>query len=166
MGTPPAPPFAMLYFSLHEDKCVSIFNENIIFYKRFIDDIFGIWAPMINNKNRYQNFQDKMNRWHNLTWEFENLKKTVNFMDLTITSKDNKIHMTLFEKHQNLHLYIPQDLLTHLGSSMVLLKAWYIKQKNSAPTQKIRKKNYKSLLTTFKIEDGNPIKSNDASSLH
>ena len=34
-------------------------------------------------------------------------QKTVNFMDLTITSKDNKIHTTLFEKHQNLHLYIP-----------------------------------------------------------
>ena len=48
-----------------------------------------------------------MNKWSQLQWEFKDLKTSVNFMDLTITTKNNEIHTTLYEKNRNLHLYIP-----------------------------------------------------------
>ena len=84
MGTPPAPPFATLYFSLHKDKCVSLFKDNIFFYRRFIDDVFGIGIPSENNNICYKEFQTEMNKWYNLKWEFEDLSSSANFMDLTL----------------------------------------------------------------------------------
>jgi hypothetical protein len=38
MGTPPAPPYATLYFAIHKDVFLNEFGTDLIFYKRFIDD--------------------------------------------------------------------------------------------------------------------------------
>jgi hypothetical protein len=45
MGTAPAPPWAtvIVMYALHEDKMVPRWSENIPFYKRFIDDVIGVW---------------------------------------------------------------------------------------------------------------------------
>ena len=49
-----------------------------------------------------------MNAFPGLTWEFSKRAKTINFMDMTIsTNKSNNIETALFEKRHNLHLYIP-----------------------------------------------------------
>ena len=106
MGTPPAPPYATLYFSPNEDKCQAIFKDNLIFYKRFIDDVFGIWYCQNDYQANFEEFKKKMNEWHDLKWEFEDLSSSANFMDLSISIVDNKLHTTLFEKKMNLHLYI------------------------------------------------------------
>lgn len=42
-----------------------------------------------------------------LEWEFSELCTTLDFMDLTLSIRDNRIHTTLFEKASNLHLYLP-----------------------------------------------------------
>ena len=43
----------------------------------------------------------------NLEWIVEPLSTTVDFMDITISIKDNKIVTTLYKKQNNLHLFIP-----------------------------------------------------------
>ena len=42
-----------------------------------------------------------------LEWIFSKLCTTCNFMDLTISIRDSKFHTTLFEKEQNIYLYLP-----------------------------------------------------------
>jgi hypothetical protein len=42
MGTPPAPPWATLYYVLHENDFLPRFEDNLPLYRRFIDDVFGI----------------------------------------------------------------------------------------------------------------------------
>ena len=45
MGTPSAPAWAILYYALHENDLVQHWQQNLFFYKRFIDDVIGIWIP-------------------------------------------------------------------------------------------------------------------------
>lgn len=110
MGTPPAPPYATLYYGIHEQKFLSKVSNHVIFYKRFIDDVLGIWLPHPNkstNERLWLRFQEIMNKHPGLTWEFTNPSNTVDFMDLTISIKDGTITTSLYEKPMNLHLYIP-----------------------------------------------------------
>ena len=48
MGTPPAPPYTTIYYGLHKSKFLPNHWQHIIFYKCFIDDVFGIWLPHPN----------------------------------------------------------------------------------------------------------------------
>ena len=85
-------------------------KKQIIFYKRFIDDVFGIWLPRPNpqtNARLWEEFKDSMNTFPGLTWEFEDTSDKANFMDMTVTIKNGHISTSLFEKQLNLHLYIP-----------------------------------------------------------
>ena len=110
MGTPPPPPYATIYYGLHESKFLPNHRQHVIFYKRFIDDIFSIWLPHPNpqvNARLWDEFIKSMNNYPGLTWEFNAPSDRVDFMDLTISIKNGQISTSLFEKPLNLHLYIP-----------------------------------------------------------
>ena len=106
---PPPPPYATIYYGLHESKFLPNHRHNVIFYKHFIDDVFGIWLPHPNvqiNKRLWDEFTQSMNSYPGLTWEFNPPSDKVDFMDLTISIHQGKITTSLFERHLNLHLYI------------------------------------------------------------
>ena len=109
MGTPPAPPYATLYYAVHEDIITTEFPNQLHYYRRFIDDIFGVWIPD-NDKNiddeAWQRFQVRLNDF-GLTWEVSDRVDTVNYMDLTILLANGRMTTTLFEKSINPYLYIP-----------------------------------------------------------
>ena len=42
MGTPKAPPYTTIYYGIHEKNFLPKHNKHVIFYKQFIDDVFGI----------------------------------------------------------------------------------------------------------------------------
>ena len=110
MGTPPAPPYATLYYGAYEDMFLPAYRHCLVLYKRFIDDVFGIWLSHPDPKEderQWTVFKTAMNGQRGLEWEFSELSDTVNFMDLTISIVGNRIETTLYEKPLNLHLYIP-----------------------------------------------------------
>ena len=119
MGIPPAPPYATIYYGIHEEKFLKKYSHRVIYYRRFIDDVIGIWSPNPNTQTddiEWNSFQDTMNTFPGLTWEFSERAKTVDFMDMTISiTNANKIEITLFEKKMNLHLYIPPLSPIHRG---------------------------------------------------
>ena len=43
MGAPPAPPWATIFFGIHEETVFAIFGTRLQLYRRFIDDVLGIW---------------------------------------------------------------------------------------------------------------------------
>ena len=112
MGTPPAPPWATLYFSLNENAFLDTFPGRLFFYRRFIDDVFGVWVPPVHGDPasdpdwiRFQSSLD--NPTYGLIWEVGPLSTSVDFMDLTISIRGCRLHTTLYEKPSNHHLYIP-----------------------------------------------------------
>ena len=111
MGTPPAPPYATIYYGIHKEKFLPHHSRRLIYYRRFIDNVIGIWWPNKSpqlDAQEWNEFKHKMNAFPGLTWEFSELSKTVDFMDMTITiNNSNNIETTLFKKILNLHLYIP-----------------------------------------------------------
>ena len=108
MGTPPAPAYATLYYAIHEDNILREFGSNLSLYRRFIDDIIGLWkvTDPSTDETTWQHFQSRLNDF-DLEWEVSKRQPTVNFMDLTIKLDQRRITTTLYEKIQNPYLYIP-----------------------------------------------------------
>lgn len=110
MGTPPAPPWATIYMALNEEQFLPRFESHLPLYRRFIDDIIGIWrvTDPTTNEATWIQFQTALNDpVYKLTWDVSPPSLRVNFMDLTISLTDSGIQTTLYEKPLNLHLYIP-----------------------------------------------------------
>jgi hypothetical protein len=111
MGTPPAPPYATLYYALLEDSFIDEYPRNLLYYRRFIDDVIGIWdiVDPATNETPWSSFKQRMNDpIYELEWEHSDLVRSIDFMDLTISiTDDGKISTTLYQKPSNLHLYIP-----------------------------------------------------------
>jgi hypothetical protein len=100
MGTPPAPPYATLYFAIHKDTLLDEFDTDLIFYKRFYDDCIGVWNPSVDpNADAicWQAFQDQMNAFPGLTWEITRCGPTLDFMDLTLSIRHDRIYTTLLD---------------------------------------------------------------------
>jgi hypothetical protein len=100
----------------HLQLCLAI-------YKRYIDDGIGIWT---GPTALWTKFQSWVNSFGLLHWIFTELKKEIDYLNLTIRLDANcTIQMTLFEKALNLYLYLPPHLahppgvLTGLIYSMI-----------------------------------------------
>ena len=105
MGTPPAVVYAKLYFFLHEREFVSQFPE-LLFYGRFIDDVLGVWNA--SSSERWVEFQQIVNDYGTLRWEFMEFTKSIDFLDLTLSlTEDGRVTTSLYEKALNLYLYLP-----------------------------------------------------------
>ena len=123
----------------------------MVFYRRFIDDVIGIWCPHHNHKQdtlEWDHFKNKMNAFPELTWEFSERAKTIDFMDTTISiNKSNCIETTLFEKRLNLHLYIPPTPLTRQDYSLALYTVLCSGSSRYAQTMRIDYNEQKSFLS-------------------
>jgi len=52
MGTPAACAYATITYGQHENtKILTEFSSNLLYYKRYIDDIFAIWIPSKTGNN-------------------------------------------------------------------------------------------------------------------
>ena len=113
MGTPPACMYATLYFGIRELEFIHLFKEQVPFYHRFIDDGHGGWLKDEDETQdaiKWEAFKEWFN-YGKLRWTFSERTKSVDFLDLTLTvdtnNSQNRIHSRIYEKLQNLYLYIP-----------------------------------------------------------
>jgi len=109
MGTPPAPPYATIYFFIFERHLFKS-HPNIHYYRRFIDDGFGIWICDENrneNVKKFQRFQTAMNSYCTLDWDFSPLVKSIPYLDLQLSIVNNQLEFDIYEKKLNLYLYLP-----------------------------------------------------------
>jgi len=119
MGTPAAPLYSILTYGYYENTTIlNNFKGNLLYYKRFIDDIFGIWIDDDNSgkdftqclkdqTKTWENFKNTLNQFGSLKWNVESLTKSTNFLDITITIKDKQLTTVTYQKPLNLYLYIP-----------------------------------------------------------
>ena len=104
MGTPPACCYATIYYAVKEKTLLHKYKENLVFYKRYIDDVFGIWV----NNNPTLSFDMFSNdlKYHKLEWTVNPLANSAIFLDMELTITDQTVSTKLYEKILNLYLYI------------------------------------------------------------
>lgn len=108
MGTPPAPMYATLYFAIKELTLLEEFGTNISFYRRYIDDVFGVWIPSDDPTSLHFESLEASMSFGRLTWIVNPLSTSVVFLDLTLTiTATGTIDTRLYEKALNLYLYLP-----------------------------------------------------------
>jgi len=110
MGAPPAPQIATIYYATEEAIFLPNFQSRLLYYRRYLDDVFGIWLhheDPAQDALAWQQFQTAMNSNTGLTWKVSERSQRADFLDLTLTLNQGVISTTLFEKPLNLHLYIP-----------------------------------------------------------
>jgi len=106
MGTPAAPLYSIITFGMHENRHIlNQFQRNIFYYKRYIDDILGIWLE--SSELDWQNFKATLNQFGSLKWNIEDLTTSTTFLDLHISIQRDTIHTSTFQKPMNLYTYIP-----------------------------------------------------------
>ena len=108
MGTPAACAYATISFGQFENSNIlPKFASNLIYYKRYIDDIFGIWLPPTHNKNEtWTAFVDTLNSWGKLKWVIQTPSPNSTFLDLNITIRNSKILTSTFQKKtQSIFIY-------------------------------------------------------------
>jgi len=146
MGTPTACAYATISFGHHKNsKILPRFSKYLLYYKRYIDDIFGIWLPpTANQDNTWLEFKIALNDWGNLEWIIENPTKKTIFLDLNIELLKSRITTSTFQKSLNLYLYIPPNS-AHPPSCLKGLISGEVRQywlQNSP-------KNFELILTKF-----------------
>ena len=105
MGTIVAVRYATIYCASHEEEhIIPKYQNQLLYFRRFIDDIFIIWRPGRYNHNTLQ--QDL--NFGKLRWIVSPPSSSVDFLDLTIEI-DSRGHIKTktYEKPLNLHLYLP-----------------------------------------------------------
>lgn len=110
MGTPPACMWATLYFYIHEARIIPQFADVLVFYRRYIDDGFGLWKPLPDpaaDAARWSDFQKAFSSFGKLSWDFSTRSSSVDFLDLTVTITGGRVETCLYEKALNLYLYLP-----------------------------------------------------------
>ena len=108
MGTSAAVMWATLYYGYHEvHTIIPKHGNNLLYFKRYIDDIFGIWIG--NLASDWHSFANDIDKFGVLTWDIRGIKPSTsaNFLDMTLTIENHRIISRTYQKAMNLHLYIP-----------------------------------------------------------
>ena len=109
MGTSTAVNYAYLYVGILEiQTLLKKYGAQLLFFKRFIDDVIGVWLPDPNKPDTWERFFDDLNSFGRLRWTCDGLTNELIFMDLRIMLLPNgNLHFTTYQKEMNLYLYIP-----------------------------------------------------------
>ena len=110
MGAPPAPTYATLAFGTHEENFLPDHEAHLVYYGRYIDDVFGIWHhhpdPALDTQ-LWTRFTTDLQAYDGLIWELSDRLPSINYLDIQITIQDSRITTDLYTKALNLHLYLP-----------------------------------------------------------
>jgi hypothetical protein len=129
MGTPVTCAYATLTFGHHENTVLlPTFSNNLLFYRHYIDDIFGTWLPSPGDASTWENFKRTLNNWGKLEWTVEEPSTHTHFLDLNITIKNSSIIFSTNQKPLNLYFYIPPSSAHPTSCLKGLIKGepqWY-----------------------------------------
>ena len=102
MGTSAACMWATIYSATHKTQHLTpMYSASLLVYKRFINNIFRIWIPS-EDRHTWKKIKDDTNNFGILTWEFEELTSSINFLNLTISFENSRIVTKTYQKLINL----------------------------------------------------------------
>ena len=78
MGAPPEPPWATIFFGIHEETVLARIEARIQLYRRFIDNVLGIWLidpDPAEDIQQWASFVALMQDYYGLEWILEEISK-------------------------------------------------------------------------------------------
>uniref|UniRef100_A0A8C5M9U5 Reverse transcriptase domain-containing protein n=1 Tax=Leptobrachium leishanense TaxID=445787 RepID=A0A8C5M9U5_9ANUR len=129
MGTRFAPNFANLYMDNWEKNILKERVNDIVIYKRYIDDLFLIWN---GGEEKLEIFLRELNTQDpNIKLDTVWSRESINFLDLTIFPEGNTIHTRTFFKQVDSNSFIGKDSC-HLNSWLEgVPKSQYIRMRRN-----------------------------------
>ena len=104
IGTKFAPPYACLYMDYIEKEFLKTQSVKPWLWKRFIDDIFFIWA---DTEESLKTFLKDLNSFkRNLKFTYEKSRKKINFLDVVIRITNGVMTTDLYSKPTDGHQYL------------------------------------------------------------
>lgn len=102
MGTLYACLYATLYYAEYEHTTLLPTFQNQLFdYRRFIDDIFGVWVGTVTE---FETFKASL-PFGDLTWTTSSLSRDVSFLDLQLSIDSSRVSTQTYSKSCNLFLW-------------------------------------------------------------
>ena len=82
MGTSVVCMYATMYYALHERfSILPTHGKSLLYYKRFIDDVLGVW---IGTNDDWRQFAITMDDFGSLRWDVSLLSQHAIFLDLNV----------------------------------------------------------------------------------
>ena len=104
IGTKMAPNYAILFMAELEEKILNSFSLKPMVWWRYIDDIFFLWQHGEENLNL---FLDHLNKAHpTIKFTAEYSKSSINFLDVKVSRKGDRLTTDLFVKPTDTHQYL------------------------------------------------------------
>ena len=104
IGTKMAPPYAIVFLGDLEEKILKESDKNPLVWWRYIDDIFMLWQ---HGENELKKFLEFLNCYHpTIKFTADYSKEKINFLDVEIIKKDNRLVTDLFIKPTDTHQYL------------------------------------------------------------
>ena len=99
MGTMTTVKYATLYYALYEEELlIPKYQDQMLYFRRYIDDIFIIW-----NKNGKYSWEElnKDLKFGLFNWEMAKPEYSLDFLDLTISIDKKVSHKPKHSKKRN-----------------------------------------------------------------
>ena len=129
--------YANLFFDKFENEML---DENEKETMRYIDEIFFIWHHDEKSLKHFINFCDNFSKSRkmksNIKFETNMSSESVNFLDVQVSTKENKIKTSLYSKLTDSHLY----LNTKIMPSTPRYEKIYLKGSSYGSEESVRKK--------------------------
>lgn len=106
MGAKFAPSLANLFMAEWEDKFVfSQGRDSLLFYKRFIDDLFFVWE---GTESSLHAFMCELNsNKNNIKLDYTYSKERIHFLDVNVRRTGNSLSTTVYFKPTDRNSYLP-----------------------------------------------------------
>ena len=89
------------------DEKLSEFSKAPLFYKRFIDDGFGVWTESVEDLHRFTAFANNIHKNIKITTKWS--KEKIEFLTLLSKIENGIIYTDLYQKPTDKQLYIRHD---------------------------------------------------------
>ena len=157
MGSPISGTLAEIYLQLIEELHIKhwIENQEIVYYKRYVDDILIIFDQHRTNETTITSFMNNINEQLDFKATRE-INKSINYLDLTINRSINKIEINIHRKPTNADITI-QHTSNHPRDHKLAAFTYYINRMITLPiTEKAKKHEWKNILNIAQ-KNGFPI---------
>ncbi|XP_023211868.1 uncharacterized protein LOC111614732 [Centruroides sculpturatus] len=122
MGSPMSAVLCELVLRKLESDILPYFQNDIIIYARYVDDIFVLWK---NNRNTHRFISLINSNPYGLTLELDQESENiVNFLDLTITCKEGEIKTNIYRKPVYQPIIIPKNSSDPEHIKLAAFRSW------------------------------------------